>query len=134
VFLFPIHKAENLPFHGNLLKPQLCVHDSICEPLTRFELTIALHIRTFEDLGLCEQLAKTCHELGWKAPTEIQAQSIPYGLEGRDLIALAKTGLIALDKNLWILIIKCCGAACENCRTHANWLQGRERPGHLHCP
>jgi len=30
--------------------------------------------------------------MGWKHPSDIQAESIPYALEGRDIIALAKTG------------------------------------------
>jgi ATP-dependent RNA helicase DDX47/RRP3 len=48
--------------------------------------------RTFEDIGVSSQIASTCKELGWKAPTEIQRESIPYALAGRDVIALAKTG------------------------------------------
>ena len=48
--------------------------------------------KTFEELGISEQLAETCRELGWKAPSEIQQESIPWGLQGRDVIALAKTG------------------------------------------
>ena len=48
--------------------------------------------KTFEELGLSEQLAETCGELGWKTPSEIQQEAIPWGLQGRDLIALAKTG------------------------------------------
>jgi ATP-dependent RNA helicase DDX47/RRP3 len=39
-----------------------------------------------------EQVAETCLEMGWKHPSDIQAESIPYALEGRDIIALAKTG------------------------------------------
>lgn len=31
-------------------------------------------------------------ELGWAAPTAIQAQAIPAALEGRDLLARARTG------------------------------------------
>lgn len=30
--------------------------------------------------------------MGYKAPTPIQAESIPLALEGRDLIGLAETG------------------------------------------
>lgn len=47
---------------------------------------------TFEELGVSKQLAETCRELGWTKPTDIQEESIPWALQGRDLIALAKTG------------------------------------------
>ena len=63
---------------------------------------------TFEALGLVPTLVETCHKLGYKRPTEIQAQSIPITLSSitkilfltflfcpfldRDVIALAQTG------------------------------------------
>mmetsp|Transcript_9381 Transcript_9381/g.34411 ORF Transcript_9381/g.34411 Transcript_9381/m.34411 type:complete len:470 (-) Transcript_9381:107-1516(-) len=47
---------------------------------------------TFEDLGLSKPLCETVQQLQWKAPTDIQKQAIPVALEGRDVIALAKTG------------------------------------------
>ncbi len=46
----------------------------------------------FEDLGLSEAALKAIAELGYEAPTPVQEQSIPVVLEGRDLIAAAKTG------------------------------------------
>jgi ATP-dependent RNA helicase DDX47/RRP3 len=49
-------------------------------------------VHTFASLGVCEQLAEACDELGWKKPSAIQVQSIPLALEGRDLIGLAQTG------------------------------------------
>ncbi|KAF8820075.1 DEAD/DEAH box helicase family protein [Cardiosporidium cionae] len=48
--------------------------------------------KSFIDLGLGEELVEICNLLGWKAPTEIQAMSIPYALQGRDIIGLAETG------------------------------------------
>ncbi|KAI3921792.1 hypothetical protein MKX01_005481 [Papaver californicum] len=50
------------------------------------------HMKTFKDLGLCEQLAEACDSLGWKSPSKIQAEAIPHALEGKDLIGLAQTG------------------------------------------
>lgn len=47
---------------------------------------------TFASLGLCEPLCKACESLGWKTPTEIQKESLPYALAGRDIIGLAETG------------------------------------------
>ena len=48
--------------------------------------------RTFASLGLAEALCNSCEELGWKTPSLIQAQAIPYAIEGRDIIGLAETG------------------------------------------
>ncbi|CAI9088009.1 OLC1v1022236C1 [Oldenlandia corymbosa var. corymbosa] len=47
---------------------------------------------SFKDLGVSEQLAEACDNLGWKEPTRIQIESIPHALDGKDLIALAETG------------------------------------------
>eukprot|EP01104_Vermistella_antarctica_P016047 TRINITY_DN5396_c0_g1_i1.p1 TRINITY_DN5396_c0_g1~~TRINITY_DN5396_c0_g1_i1.p1 ORF type:complete len:471 (+),score=92.59 TRINITY_DN5396_c0_g1_i1:139-1551(+) len=47
---------------------------------------------TFESLGVCEPLCKACDALGFKQPTRIQAESIPFGLSDRDIIGLAETG------------------------------------------
>ena len=48
--------------------------------------------RTFRDLGIIEPLCEACENLGYKAPTPIQIESIPVALEGRDVIGLAETG------------------------------------------
>ena len=48
--------------------------------------------RTFASLGLAEALCNSCEELGWKTASLIQAQAIPYAIEGRDIIGLAETG------------------------------------------
>lgn len=47
---------------------------------------------SFMSLGLVKELAETCEKLGYKAPTEIQREAIPYVLKGRDVIGLAQTG------------------------------------------
>ncbi|CAL9040272.1 unnamed protein product [Musa banksii] len=48
--------------------------------------------QTFKTLGVREELVEACESLGWKAPTKIQIESIPYALEGKDIIGLAQTG------------------------------------------
>ncbi|XP_062028580.1 DEAD-box ATP-dependent RNA helicase 10-like [Rosa rugosa] len=48
--------------------------------------------RSFKSLGLCDKLVKAVGELQWKAPTPIQAETIPHALAGKHLIALAQTG------------------------------------------
>ncbi|KAJ2511502.1 ribosomal RNA processing protein [Coemansia sp. RSA 2049] len=47
---------------------------------------------TFAAIGVMKQLCEACDKLGFKAATEIQAKSIPWALEGRDVIGLAQTG------------------------------------------
>lgn len=48
--------------------------------------------KSFKDLGIIDSLCEACDTLGYKAPTPIQAESIPVALQGRDLIGLAETG------------------------------------------
>ncbi|KAL2240270.1 DEAD-box ATP-dependent RNA helicase 10 [Sesamum indicum] len=48
--------------------------------------------KSFRDLGVNEQLAEACDNLGWKNPTKIQVEAIPMALEGKDIIGLAQTG------------------------------------------
>ncbi|KAJ1719269.1 ribosomal RNA processing protein [Coemansia erecta] len=47
---------------------------------------------SFRDIGVMEQLCEACEKIGYKAPTEIQRESIPWSLQGRDIIGLAQTG------------------------------------------
>ncbi|KAI8004562.1 putative ATP-dependent RNA helicase DDX47 [Camellia lanceoleosa] len=49
-------------------------------------------VKSFKDLGVCDQLIEACDSLGWKHPSKIQAEAIPHALEGKDLIGLAQTG------------------------------------------
>lgn len=47
---------------------------------------------TFNDLNLNESLLKAIHDQGYTVPTPVQAQAIPFILEGRDMLAGAQTG------------------------------------------
>lgn len=49
-------------------------------------------IKLFSDLKLIPELLEACQALKFEKPTPIQAEAIPYGLEGRDIIGLAQTG------------------------------------------
>ena len=46
----------------------------------------------FSGLGLSEPVLAAVDALGYTEPTPVQAQAIPYVLEGRDLLAAAQTG------------------------------------------
>ncbi|XP_042496587.1 DEAD-box ATP-dependent RNA helicase 10-like isoform X2 [Macadamia integrifolia] len=59
----------------------------LCEMAEENEVT-----QTFKGLGVCEELAEVCDNLGWKTPSKIQAEAIPHALQGKDLIGLAPTG------------------------------------------
>lgn len=48
--------------------------------------------KTFQELGVIDSLCDACTALGYKAPTPIQTEAIPFALAGRDLIGLAETG------------------------------------------
>jgi ATP-dependent RNA helicase RhlE len=49
-------------------------------------------VRSFSELNLLDSLKKTIVTEGYTDPTPIQAQAIPYLLEGRDLLGCAQTG------------------------------------------
>ena len=47
---------------------------------------------TFDDLHLHKSLLKALTEVGYETPSPIQAQTIPFLLDGRDIIGQAQTG------------------------------------------
>lgn len=49
-------------------------------------------VLSFKDLGLDDDLCEACASLGYKQPSEIQRECIPYALQGKDIIGLAQTG------------------------------------------
>lgn len=48
--------------------------------------------KTFRDLGVVDTLAEACAALKYDRPTQIQAESIPIALQGKDIVGLAETG------------------------------------------
>lgn len=47
---------------------------------------------TFKELRLAEPILRAVEQQGYTHPTPIQAQAIPYALEGRDVLGTAQTG------------------------------------------
>jgi ATP-dependent RNA helicase DeaD len=47
---------------------------------------------SFRDLGIIEPLLKSLKEVGYETPSPIQAQTIPFILEGKDVLGQAQTG------------------------------------------
>ena len=46
----------------------------------------------FDELGLSEKVLNAVKAAGYDTPTPIQEQSIPYALQGRDVLGIAQTG------------------------------------------
>ncbi|MGH6981493.1 MAG: DEAD/DEAH box helicase, partial [Stellaceae bacterium] len=46
----------------------------------------------FSDLGLSNEVLQAVEDAGYKTPTPIQEQAIPYVLTGRDVLGCAQTG------------------------------------------
>lgn len=46
----------------------------------------------FEDLNLSKEIQKAITDMGFEEPSPIQAQAIPYIIEGRDVVGQAQTG------------------------------------------
>ncbi|MBO4550565.1 MAG: DEAD/DEAH box helicase, partial [Bacteroidaceae bacterium] len=50
-------------------------------------------MKTFEELGVCEEIRRAIGEMGFVQPMPVQEEVIPFLTEGRrDVIALAQTG------------------------------------------
>lgn len=47
---------------------------------------------TFKELGLDPKIIKALDDMGYERPTPIQAQAIPYALQGQDVLGIAQTG------------------------------------------
>ena len=47
---------------------------------------------TFAELGLNPKILKALDDMGYERPTPIQAKSIPYALENKDILGIAQTG------------------------------------------
>jgi ATP-dependent RNA helicase RhlE len=54
--------------------------------------TLPTSSASFSSLGLTARTLEALEKIGFERPTAIQAEVIPQGLEGRDLVGLAQTG------------------------------------------
>jgi ATP-dependent RNA helicase RhlE len=48
---------------------------------------------TFAGLGLAPNILAVLESVSYTTPTPIQAQAIPHGVEGKDVIGVAQTGI-----------------------------------------
>ena len=57
------------------------------------EATTSTHPQpSFQSLNIIDPLLEAVERLNYKTPTQIQAETIPHALEGRDIIGVASTG------------------------------------------
>jgi len=49
-------------------------------------------LTSFQDFGLADPIARALKDENYHTPTPIQAQTIPLGLAGRDVVGIAQTG------------------------------------------
>jgi hypothetical protein len=47
---------------------------------------------TWQDMGLDARVIRAISRLNWHSPTPVQESAIPYALEGKDVLAKARTG------------------------------------------
>ena len=58
-----------------------------------YALLLFSDLKTFEELGVSEEVRQAIEELGFEYPMHVQAEVIPYLLGNKnDVIALAQTG------------------------------------------
>ncbi|MVF20581.1 DEAD/DEAH box helicase [Methylocaldum sp. BRCS4] len=55
-------------------------------------MTLPNSVTSFEQLAIAQPILQALREIGYEAPSPIQAESIPHLLEGRDLLGQAQTG------------------------------------------
>ena len=61
--------------------------------VTEFDTTPSeAPVPSFADLGLSEEVLSAVADMGYIAPTPVQAASIPHALDGEDVLAAAQTG------------------------------------------
>ena len=55
-------------------------------------MEIATTTRSFGDLGLTAETLASLEAMGYRAPTEVQAETLPRALAGKDLVVQSRTG------------------------------------------
>ena len=68
------------------------VDKGVHKVLEQEENNILVQSQTFAGLGVCDEICEAVRKMGYKHPSKIQAESLPYTLKDRDIIGLAETG------------------------------------------
>ena len=56
-------------------------------------------MQNFKELGISDKTVETLEAMGFKEPTPIQKDSIPYTLEGKDILGQAQTGTVKRERS-----------------------------------
>lgn len=51
-------------------------------------------IRCWKESGFQKEILDIIEQVGYKEPTPIQRQAIPIGMQNRDIIGVAETGIV----------------------------------------
>lgn len=76
--------ARKVPVFGDISK--------FINKATSFEEIVQVPVNTFQSFSLDSRLEKNIFDNGYKQPSPIQDQAIPFALAGRDLVGVANTG------------------------------------------
>ncbi len=83
------NSVQSAPFHLSLPRT---INIRLTAPTPAEQLMNSENITTFSQLALAPAILRSIADVGYEAPSPIQAQSIPALLEGRDLLGQAQTG------------------------------------------
>jgi len=79
--------ADPAPVDPGAADPASTDAVTVTPPVTEAEA-----LPLFSELGLSEPIQRAIEEMGYRHPTPIQAQAIPFVLAGRDVLGVAQTG------------------------------------------
>ena len=61
------------------------------------------HVVEFHEMGLDERIVKAIARLGWKKPTAIQEQAIPFALKGKSFRSVSQVNLCHANNTIRLL-------------------------------
>jgi ATP-dependent RNA helicase DDX56/DBP9 len=83
------HDNKRIYVYTTKMKRKLDVNDV---PVPTGEINGQMEDVTFTSLGLDARILQAIAKQNFQAPTPVQAKAIPLALDGRDVLARAKTG------------------------------------------
>ena len=106
------------PFDKDFFEPHEDVLALTEEEVTKIRNDLSMHVTGFQPpppgfswahFGFGDVLMQAIAKTGWAVPTGVQQQAIPTALQGRDLLAIAKTGSGKTAAYILPLMVHCMG-------------------------